>query len=81
MTLVVIEGMVLDRGGFVPCGLGMDRGLSLLTGGPCLVLRCRSSKLGGRALALLDRDAFQEILDLARYMMPLGGAWLRHCSE
>jgi hypothetical protein len=81
VILAVVEEAVSDLGGFVPCGLGMDRGLSLLTGGPRSVLRGRLSKSGGRALGLLDRGAFQETLDLALDSVPLDNGWLRHCSE
>jgi hypothetical protein len=37
--------------------------------------------LGGRAFGLSDRDILQEILEFFLDMPPLGGGWLRHCSE
>jgi hypothetical protein len=35
----------------------------------------------GRALGLSDRDILQEILEFSLDTPPLGGGWLRHCSE
>jgi hypothetical protein len=37
--------------------------------------------LGGRALGLSDRGILQEILEFSLDTPPLGGGWLRHCSE
>ena len=81
VILVVAKGVVLERGGFVPCGLGMDQGLSLLKGGPRLVLRGGPSKSGGGVLDLLDRGSFQETLDLTLDSAHLGSGWIRHYSE
>jgi hypothetical protein len=36
---------------------------------------------GGRALGPSDRGILQEILEFSLDTSPLGGAWLRHCSE
>jgi hypothetical protein len=81
MILVVAKGVVLEHGGFVPCGLEMDQGLSLLKGGPRLMLEGGASKSGGRALDLLYRGALQETLDLTLDSAHLGSGWLRHYSE
>jgi hypothetical protein len=40
-----------------------------------------SSPLRGRALCLSDNGVFQEALELALDMSPLGGGWLQHCSK
>jgi hypothetical protein len=36
---------------------------------------------GGRAFGPPDRGILQEILELSLDTLPLGGVWLRHCSE
>jgi hypothetical protein len=36
---------------------------------------------GGRALGPSDRGILQEILEFSLDTLPLGGGWLRHCSE
>jgi hypothetical protein len=36
---------------------------------------------GGRAFGPPDRDILQEILEFSLDTPPLGGGWLRHCSE
>jgi hypothetical protein len=36
---------------------------------------------GGRALGPSDRGVLQEILEFSLDTPPLGGGWLRHCSE
>lgn len=72
---------VLDCRGFVSCGLGMDRGFSLLARGPRLVFRGGLLKSGGRTLGLLYCDAFQETFDVAVDSVALGDGWLCHCSE
>jgi hypothetical protein len=62
----------------VPCALGVDRGLPRASGGCCTMLRGVSSPPGGRTLGLSDSGVFQEALELALDMSPLGGGWLRH---
>jgi hypothetical protein len=37
--------------------------------------------LGGRAFVPSDRDILQEILEFSLDTPPLGGGWLRYCSE
>jgi hypothetical protein len=58
MVLTVFEEAVSDHGGFVSCGLEMDRSFSLLAGGPHSVFQGGLSKSGGRTLGLLDYNAF-----------------------
>jgi hypothetical protein len=45
------------------------------------MLRGASLPSGGRAFGPSDRDIFQEILEFSLDTPPLGGGWLRHCSE
>jgi hypothetical protein len=35
----------------------------------------------GKAFSPPDRDILQEILEFSLDTPPLGGGWLRHCSE
>jgi hypothetical protein len=63
------------------CVLGMDRGFPHVSGGRCVMLRGASSPSGGRALGSSDCGIFQEVLEFALDTSPLGGGWLRHCSE
>jgi hypothetical protein len=65
----------------VPCALGVDRGLPHASGGRYAMLRGAPSPSGGRALGSSDGGIFQEILEFALDMSPLGGGWLRHCSK
>jgi hypothetical protein len=37
--------------------------------------------LGGRALDPSDHGILQEMLEFSLDTPPLGGGWLRHCSE
>jgi hypothetical protein len=80
-VLTVVEEAVSDRRCFVSSELGMDRGFSLLAGGPRSVFRGRLSKSGGGTLGLLECSTFQENFDLTMDSAPLGGRWLRHCLE
>jgi hypothetical protein len=65
----------------VPCALGVDRGLPHASGGRYEMLRGVSSPSGGRAFGSSDCGIFQEILEFALDTSPLGGGWLRNCSE
>jgi hypothetical protein len=80
VVLLVFEA-VQDRRGPVSCGLGMDRGFSLMLGGLDVMLRGASLPSRGRALGILDCGVSQEILEFALDTLPLGGGWLWHCSE
>jgi hypothetical protein len=65
----------------IPCALGVVRGLLHASGGRCTMLRGVSSPPGGGSLGLSDSGVFQEALELALDMSPLGGGWLRHHSK
>jgi hypothetical protein len=67
--------------GPVSCVLGMDRGFPYVSGGQGVMLRGAPPPSGGRALGLLDCGIFQEVLEFVLDTSPLGGGWLRHCSE
>jgi hypothetical protein len=65
----------------IPRALGADRGLPHEPGSRCAMLRGAPLPSGGRAFGLSDRDILQEILEFSLDTPPLGGGWLRHCSE
>jgi hypothetical protein len=65
----------------VPRVPGVDRGLPHESGGRCAMLRGAPLPSGGRAFGPSDRDILQEILEFSLDTPPLGGGWLRHCSE
>jgi hypothetical protein len=60
---------------------GVDGGLPHESGSRCTMLRGAPLPSGGRAFGLPDRDILQEILEFSLDTPPLGGGWLRHCSE
>jgi hypothetical protein len=65
----------------VPRAPGVDRGLPHESGSCCVMLRGAPLPSGGRAFGPSDRGILQEILDFSLDTPPLGGGWLRHCSE
>jgi hypothetical protein len=67
----------------VPRAPGADRGLPHELGGCCTMLRGAPLRSRGRALSPSesDRCVFQETLKFTLDTPPLGGGWLRHCSE
>jgi hypothetical protein len=65
----------------VPRAPGADRDLPHESGSRCAMLRGAPLPSGGRAFGLSDRDILQEILEFSLDTSPLGGGWLRHCSE
>jgi hypothetical protein len=65
----------------VSCELGVDRGLTHVSGGRYVMLRGASSPLGGGALGSSGYGIFQEVLEFALDTSPLGGRWLRHRSK
>jgi hypothetical protein len=60
---------------------GVDRGLPHESGSHCAMLRGAPLPSGGRAFGPSDRGILQEILEFSLDTSPLGGGWLRHCSE
>jgi hypothetical protein len=65
----------------VSCAPGVGRGLSHESGSRCAILRGAPLPSGGRAFGPSDHDILQEILEFSLDTPPLGGGWLRHCSE
>jgi hypothetical protein len=65
----------------VPRAPGADRGLPHESGSRCAMLRGAPLSSVGRAFGPSDRSILQEILEFSLDTPPLGGGWLRHCSE
>jgi hypothetical protein len=65
----------------VPRAPGVDRGLPHESRSRCAMLRGAPLPSGGRAFSPSDRGILQEILEFFLDTPPLGGGWLRHCSE
>jgi hypothetical protein len=65
----------------IPRAPGVDRSLPHESGSRCAMLRGASLPSGGRAFGPSDHSILQEILELSLDTPPLGGGWLRHCSE
>jgi hypothetical protein len=65
----------------VPRAPGVNRGLLHEPGSRCAMLRGAPLPSGGKALGPSDRGILQEILEFSLDTPPLGGGWLRHCSE
>jgi hypothetical protein len=65
----------------VPRAPVVDRGLPHESGGRCAMLRGAPLPSGGRTFGPSDRGILQEILEFSLDTPPLGGGWLRHCSE
>ena len=80
-AVLLVAEAVQDRRGPVSCVLGMDRGFSHVSGGLGVMLQGASLPSGGRALGSLGCGVFQEALEFALDTSPLGGGWLRYCSE
>jgi hypothetical protein len=65
----------------VPRAPGADQGLPHESGSRCAMLRGAPLPSGGRAFGPSDHCVLQETLEFALDTPPLGGGWLRHCSE
>jgi hypothetical protein len=65
----------------VPRAPGVDRGFPHESGSRGAMLRGVPLPSGGRAFGPSDRGILQEILELSLNTLPLGGGWLRYCSE
>jgi hypothetical protein len=65
----------------VPRVPGVDRGLPHESGSHCTMLQGAPLPSVGRAFGPLDCGILQEILEFSLDTPPLGGGWLRHCSE
>jgi hypothetical protein len=80
-AVLLVTEAIWGCGRPVPCALDADRGLPHVSGGRCAMLRGAPLSSGDRALGSSDRYVFQETLEFALDTLPLGGGWLRHCSE
>jgi hypothetical protein len=65
----------------VPRALGVDQGVPHESGSCCAMLRGAPLPSGDRTFGPSYRDILQEILEFSLDTPPLGGGWLRHCSE
>jgi hypothetical protein len=65
----------------IPRAPGVDRGFPHESGSRGVMLQGVPLPSGGIAFGSSDRDILQEILELSLDTPPLGGGWLRHCSE
>jgi hypothetical protein len=79
---VVIDDAFTDRGRLVPLGggLGMNRGLSLLSGGLHRLLRGKPVSPQGRTLGLLHGSGLEESSDFIMGPMGLRVRWLGHVT-
>jgi hypothetical protein len=81
--LAIVDDVFMDRGRLVPlwCGLGMNRGLFLLSGGLRRLLRCKPTAPQGGTHGLPHSRSFEETSNLIVGPTGLGGRWLRHITE
>jgi hypothetical protein len=81
--LVVVDDALMDRGCLVPlrCGLGMNRGLFLLSGGLRRLLRGKPAVPRGGTLGLLHSRSLEETSNLITGPPSLWRRWLRHIVE
>jgi hypothetical protein len=80
-AVVLVAGAIRGCRRLVPRAPGADQGLPHESGSRCAMLRGAPLPSRGRALGSSDHCAFQETLEFALDTPPLGGGWLRHCSE
>jgi hypothetical protein len=79
----VVDDAFTDRCCLVSLGgmLGMNRGLSLLSGGLRRLLRGKPTSPQGRTLSLLHGSGLEESLDFITSPMGLGVRWLGHVTK
>jgi hypothetical protein len=78
----VVDDVFTDRGCLVPLGvLGMNRGLSLLSGGLHRLLRGKPASLRGGTLSLLHGSGLEESSDFIAGPTGLEVRWLRHVMK
>jgi hypothetical protein len=80
-AVVLVAEATWGCGRCVPRAPGVDQGFPHESGSRGAMLRGVPLPSGGRAFGPPDRGILQEILELSLDMPPLGGGWLRHCSE
>jgi hypothetical protein len=81
VAAVLVAEATRGRRRRVPHAPGVDRGFPHESGSRGTMLRGVPLPSGGKALGPSDRDILQEILEFSLDTPPLGGGWLRHCSE
>jgi hypothetical protein len=79
----VVDDAFTDRGCLVPLGgvLGMNRGLSLLSGGLHRLLRGKPVSPRGGTLGMLYGSGLEESSNFIAGPMSLGVRWLRHVTK
>jgi hypothetical protein len=78
----VVDDAFMDRGHLVPLDvLGMNRGLSLLTGGLRMLLRGKPASPGGGTLGLLYGSGLEESSDFITGPTGLEVRWLGHVMK
>jgi hypothetical protein len=79
----VVDDAFTDRGRLVPLGgvLGMNRGLSLLSGGLRRLLRGKPASPRGRTLGLQHGSGLEESSDFIVGPTGLGVRWLGHVMK
>jgi hypothetical protein len=80
-AVMLVAEAIRGRRRRVPRAPSVDRGLPHELGSRCAMLWGVPLPSGGRALGPSDRGILQEILEFSLDTPPLGGGWLRHCSE
>jgi hypothetical protein len=80
-AVVLVAEATWGCGRCVPRAPHVDRGFPHESGSRGAMLRGVPLSLVGRAFGPPDRGILQEILELSLDTPPLGGGWLRHCSE
>jgi hypothetical protein len=83
LRFTVVDDALTDRGCHVPLGgvLGMNRGLSLLSGGLRRLLRGKPTSPRGGTLGLLHGSGLEESSDFIAGPTGLGVRWLRHVTK
>jgi hypothetical protein len=78
----VVDDAFTDRGRLVPLGvLGMNRGLSLLSGGLHRLLRGKPASPRGRTLGLLHGSGLEESSNFIAGLTGLEVRWLGHVTK
>jgi hypothetical protein len=79
---MIVDDAFIDRGRLVPLGmLGMNRGLSLLSGGLCRLLRGKPTSPRGGTLGLLHGSGLEESSDFIAGLTGLEVRWLGHVMK
>jgi hypothetical protein len=81
--LAVVDDTFMDRGCLVPlrCGLGINRGLFLLSAGLRMLFQGKPAVPRGGTLGLLHGHSLEEASNLIAGLTGLRCRWLRHIVE